>query len=635
MIVVDEIHMLADTHRGFLLEVILSKVIFALKNKVQIIGMSATLPNISDLSNWLDASLFSTEFRPVDLSIRACMNKKLYRIVGVKDIQACESSTKSGDSATNNRNGDYAVLAARSDSSTRRNNASVCKNTTSVYTTSKTVQNTTVPIVTSSNSSDSKYASVEMNTHTNTRTLNSVIAKIPDKIIDEITVEIPYKIPDSVITVDLTCDSVVTIEMDVEVEVEVECAESFAVQRRSARHRPICLIQTCDGSGVMESTSKLAHAQKNVLQSVVQTNQCNAHSNTLAVEHDNRMHYENEDENDVEMKDNVTAKNDNRNSNLMQMEKENENEKISRVTLEKSSNSENKGVTSNVEESVKSCISFSATVTTSSFPLTICTAMGVDVNTNSALDSTGVVEINSDVSPTPHATSTYVTNNINNITPQFNSALFDFEFDRDIALNINSIPNLSRPLGSGILPGKSPNSDPEGLYALCIEPLLINKSVMLFCPSKARCEICASEIANIISTHSILNRQSDFVNNVASDEYDLSEEQKKYEKNIDGNYSSSGNKNNSNGNDDSNGNSPYYNHGNCGNKYNDTKINQNSSQKKEVYSINQINSEKGTYSKNNDTFVPDRTAARLAVLDQLRLAPVRLSEVMKNACEGL
>lgn len=634
MIVVDEIHMLADTHRGFLLEVILSKVVFALKNKVQIIGMSATLPNISDLSNWLDASLFSTEFRPVDLSIRACMNKKLYRIIGVKDIQACESSTKSGDSATNNRIGDYTVLAARSDSSTRRNNVPVCKNTTSVYTTSKTVQNTTVPIVTSSNSSDSKYVSVEMNTHTNTLTLNSVMAKIPDKIIDKITFEIPYKIPESVFTVDLTCDSDVTIEMDV--EVEVECAESFAVQRRSARHRPICLNQACDVSGVMESTSELAHAQKNVLESVVQTNQCNAHSNKLAVELDNRIHYENEDENenDDEMKDNVTAKNDSRNSNLMQMEKENENGNgnISKVTLQKNSNSENKGVTSNVEESVTSCINFSATVTSSSFPLTICTAMDVDINTNSAIDSTGVVEINSDVSPTPHATSTYVTNNNNNTTPQFNSALFDFEFDRDIASNIYSIPNISRPLGPGILQGKSPNSDPEGLYALCIEPLIINKSVMLFCPSKARCEICASEIANILSTHSMLNIQSDLVDNVASDENDLSAEQKRFEKNIDGNYSSSSNKNS---NDNSNGNSPYYNHGNCGNKYSDTKINQNTSQKKEVNSVNQINSEKGSYSKNSETFVPDRTAARLAVLDQLRLAPVRLSEVMKNACEGL
>ena len=81
MIVVDEIHMLTDKNRGFLLEVILSKIKFLLHEKVQIIGMSATLPNISDLSGWLGASLFSTEFRPVDLSVRICMGKKLFKVL--------------------------------------------------------------------------------------------------------------------------------------------------------------------------------------------------------------------------------------------------------------------------------------------------------------------------------------------------------------------------------------------------------------------------------------------------------------------------------------------------------------------------------------------------------------------------
>ena len=71
MIVIDEIHMLSDKQRGFLLELLLSKTKYLFPSqRVQIVGMSATLPNISDLAGWLDASLYTTEFRPVNLSIK-------------------------------------------------------------------------------------------------------------------------------------------------------------------------------------------------------------------------------------------------------------------------------------------------------------------------------------------------------------------------------------------------------------------------------------------------------------------------------------------------------------------------------------------------------------------------------------
>lgn len=39
----------------------------SLSEGVQIIGMSATLPNLSLLAGWLAADLYQTEFRPVPL----------------------------------------------------------------------------------------------------------------------------------------------------------------------------------------------------------------------------------------------------------------------------------------------------------------------------------------------------------------------------------------------------------------------------------------------------------------------------------------------------------------------------------------------------------------------------------------
>lgn len=79
MIVIDEIHLLSDPSRGFLLEVMLSKIKFLLNHTVQIIGMSATLPNIKDLAHWLEASLFVTNYRPVSLDILICHKKLIYK----------------------------------------------------------------------------------------------------------------------------------------------------------------------------------------------------------------------------------------------------------------------------------------------------------------------------------------------------------------------------------------------------------------------------------------------------------------------------------------------------------------------------------------------------------------------------
>ena len=50
--------------------------------------MSATLPNISDLSIWLDASLYVTTYRPVDLSVLISFDNMLYTVNGPRENES-------------------------------------------------------------------------------------------------------------------------------------------------------------------------------------------------------------------------------------------------------------------------------------------------------------------------------------------------------------------------------------------------------------------------------------------------------------------------------------------------------------------------------------------------------------------
>ncbi|KAM9792728.1 DNA polymerase theta [Neosynchiropus ocellatus] len=86
MVVVDELHMVGDSGRGYLLELLLTKIRYIAQKQntgspsegVQIVGMSATLPNLSLLACWLGAELYQTDYRPVPLQEHLKVGSEIY-----------------------------------------------------------------------------------------------------------------------------------------------------------------------------------------------------------------------------------------------------------------------------------------------------------------------------------------------------------------------------------------------------------------------------------------------------------------------------------------------------------------------------------------------------------------------------
>ena len=65
-VVVDEIHLLNDFGRGPTLEIVITLLKQILKD-IQLIGLSATIGNEQELSEWLEAELVHDTWRPVTL----------------------------------------------------------------------------------------------------------------------------------------------------------------------------------------------------------------------------------------------------------------------------------------------------------------------------------------------------------------------------------------------------------------------------------------------------------------------------------------------------------------------------------------------------------------------------------------
>uniref|UniRef100_H2Z460 RNA helicase n=1 Tax=Ciona savignyi TaxID=51511 RepID=H2Z460_CIOSA len=81
MLVVDELHMIGDDGRGYLLELLLTKIrllCFEASCLCQVIGLSATITNLDLFSIWLDGVVFQTNFRPVPLARYIKVGKEIF-----------------------------------------------------------------------------------------------------------------------------------------------------------------------------------------------------------------------------------------------------------------------------------------------------------------------------------------------------------------------------------------------------------------------------------------------------------------------------------------------------------------------------------------------------------------------------
>ncbi len=89
LIIADEIHLLNDSSRGPTLEITLTRLRETVPN-AQILGLSATISNVDEISEWLEAVSVKSDFRPVELHEGVYFDNKI-QFFGRDDYELKES----------------------------------------------------------------------------------------------------------------------------------------------------------------------------------------------------------------------------------------------------------------------------------------------------------------------------------------------------------------------------------------------------------------------------------------------------------------------------------------------------------------------------------------------------------------
>ena len=91
IVVMDELHMLDDENRGYLIELTITKLL-CLQQGIQLIGMSATLSSPRLIADWLGAKFYVSECRPVPIDEHLVYENVIPRCKCKAILPNCESA---------------------------------------------------------------------------------------------------------------------------------------------------------------------------------------------------------------------------------------------------------------------------------------------------------------------------------------------------------------------------------------------------------------------------------------------------------------------------------------------------------------------------------------------------------------